>query len=157
MKRRHGTVSNLADKREVPLFDMEMEDVELISTATDLIEHDDMIGNMVPDLGIQPKRSLRTAHQFRAGPRIAAGEERHLVTLRHQLFCQIGTDPFCAAVEAGRLSARGAIWAIFIDKPPSFQPAKADAAKTDGVPIMASVICIPSGRKAVWASSLRSA
>ena len=52
MKCRHGTVSNVADKREVPLFDMEMEDVELISTATDLIEHDDMIGNMVPDLRI---------------------------------------------------------------------------------------------------------
>lgn len=52
MKRRHGTFSNVADEREVPLFDMEMQDVELISTATDLIEHDDMIGDMVLDLGI---------------------------------------------------------------------------------------------------------
>ena len=52
VKRRHGTFSNVADEREVPLFDMEMQDVELISTATDLIEHDDMIGDMVLDLGI---------------------------------------------------------------------------------------------------------
>jgi hypothetical protein len=74
------------------LLDMEMQDVKLISTAT----------HLVPDLGIQPKRPLRTTHQFRAGPRIAAGEERHLVALRHQLFRQIGNDPFGTAVEARR-------------------------------------------------------
>ena len=102
MKRRHGPVPDVTDQREVPLFDMEMKDVELISPATDLIEHDDMIGDMVLDLGIQPKRLLRTAHKFRAGPRIAAGEERHLVALRHQLFRQIGNDPFRAAVETRR-------------------------------------------------------
>jgi hypothetical protein len=37
-------------------------------------------------------------YELRRSDRVAAGEERDLVSLRHQLFSQIGNDPLSAAV-----------------------------------------------------------
>ena len=81
---------------------MEMDDVERIGAARDAIHHDQMVGKRILAFGIEPQRPVARRPQHRRGPRIAAGEQRHLVALTHQLFGQIGNDPLGAAIKLRR-------------------------------------------------------
>src|SRR5256885_14452577 len=57
---------------------------------------------LVDDCGVQTERGRTCGHQLRAGHRIAAGEERHLVPLAYQFFGKPGYDSLRSSVKFGR-------------------------------------------------------
>jgi hypothetical protein len=66
----------------------------------DLVEHDEMTGEMVPDAR-EPKSPGRAGHEM--GGRLgASGKKRHIMTLGDKLFCQPRDNAFGAAVKPGR-------------------------------------------------------
>ena len=83
------------------MVDVEMQNIEIIEAAIDLIEHHDMIRCHIPDQGIETEGRFRTLHQLRGGNRIAARKQCHVVTQPHQLLGKIGDDTLGAAVKLG--------------------------------------------------------
>ena len=81
---------------------MKVENVELIGSPADPVEHPEVIDERVLDLAVEPQSFLAAGLQASGGPRIAAGEQRHLVSLPNQFFRHIGDDPLGATVEPWR-------------------------------------------------------
>ena len=63
MERRHRSVDEVANERIVEDIDMEVQNVELIGHPSDLVEHDDVIGNGVLDARIKPQRDFAAGLQ----------------------------------------------------------------------------------------------
>ena len=80
------------------LIDMEVQDVEVVGPLAHAIEHQHVIGNRIPDAGVEPQCLGHAGNEIGGRDRIAACKQRHLVAERHQLFGQIGDDPLGAAI-----------------------------------------------------------
>jgi hypothetical protein len=78
--------------------DMEMQDVEPVGHPSDLVEHDDVVGNRVLDARIKSQGDLAAGLQARGSLRVSAGKEGHIVSPPHQFFSQIRNNPFCPAI-----------------------------------------------------------
>ena len=82
---------------------MEVQDVESSARVAHLVEHQHVIRDGIVDARVEPQRAGHaTGTQLRAGDRIAAGEQGHVVALAHQLFGQVGDDTFGSAIESRR-------------------------------------------------------
>ena len=91
----------IAEQREMQVVDMEVQDVEFGRPPAHPIEHDHVIGQRIPNRGLESERLLRARRQFRRSQRVAAREQGDLVSLADQLLGKIGGDPLRAAVQAG--------------------------------------------------------
>ena len=89
------------DEGKVQIVGMKMQDVEFERRSTNFLELLHVVRQRVVHLR-QPERLRSASNQFRGGFRIAAGEERHLMSLPHQFLGQIGNDPFSSAIELRR-------------------------------------------------------
>ena len=102
MQCRDGPLGEVTDQRIVQVIDMEMQHVELVGPPPNIVEHDDMVREWVPDRRIEPQRHVRAPHQLRSGTRISAGKQRHIVSFADEFLGQIGYDPLRAAVKTRR-------------------------------------------------------
>ena len=83
--------------------DVEVDDVELVAPLVHLVQHRQVRREVgLERAGIEPDGLVPHRHQRGAGPRLGAGEQRHLVAELDQGVGEVGDDPFRAAVEAGR-------------------------------------------------------
>ena len=92
VQRGHGAIGDRPKQRKMELVDVEMQDVEFIRLLAHPVEHQHVVGNRVADIGVEPQRHRYARHQFGAGDRIAAGEQRHIVTQPDQLVGEIGDN-----------------------------------------------------------------
>ena len=97
-----GLVGEAADQRIVQDVDMEVEGVELIGEGPDAVEHDDVGRNRILYARVQPQCGFAEGDEPGGGAGVAAGKQRHVVTLPHQLLGQIGDDALGASVKARR-------------------------------------------------------
>src|ERR1700751_1734505 len=81
---------------------MEMDDVESIHAARDMVHHNQMVGKSILAVAIEPQRLLACRPQRCCSAGVAAGEQRDLVPLMHELFCEIRHDPLSASVKLRR-------------------------------------------------------
>ena len=108
----HALVGQILEQRVLQEIDMEVDHVELMSPPADGVEHHKMAGDVIADAR-EPKALRNTGNKLRRGFRVATGEERDIVPLRHEFLREIGHHPFRAAVElGGTASANGATWAM---------------------------------------------
>ena len=97
-----GAAGDRPKQRELKLVDMEVQDVELVGALAHAIEHQHVIGDRIDDAGIEPQRLGHAGHEIGRRDRIAAGKQRDVMAERHELFGQIGDDPFGAAIKPWR-------------------------------------------------------
>ena len=81
---------------------MKVENVELIGSPAYPVEHPQVIDERVLDLAVEPQGVIATRFQHRGRLRIAAREQRHLVSVPNQLVGDVGDDPLGATVEPRR-------------------------------------------------------
>ncbi|WP_348240662.1 hypothetical protein, partial [Salmonella enterica] len=55
MERGQRPVCNVPDQREMQDVKVEVKDIELVGQAADLVQHQDVEGNGIPHVGIQPQ------------------------------------------------------------------------------------------------------
>ena len=75
-----------------------MRDVEVAGAPADLLELHHGVGLRVGDLR-EAKRRRSAGYELGRRLGVAAREERHLMSLPHQLLGQVGNNPLCAAIE----------------------------------------------------------
>jgi hypothetical protein len=88
--------------RVVEVIDMEMHDVVVGGIGKGLFDHDHAVGDPACVPALEPERPLAHGHEPRAGLRVAAGVEGHLVPHRVERFGQEGDDPLGPSVESWR-------------------------------------------------------
>jgi len=79
---------------------VEVQDVKAGREPLYLLHHHQVIGNMLPDIGIKPQSPPATGDEVGGGLGIAAGKQRYVMSLQDQFVCQVGDDAFCSAIEA---------------------------------------------------------
>ena len=102
VQRGDGAVRDRAEKREVKLVDVEVEDVELVRHLTHAVEHQHVIRDGILYVGVEAQRHRHATHQVRAGNRIAAGKQRDVVTLPDQFVGKIGNDTLATTIQPWR-------------------------------------------------------
>ena len=80
---------------------MEVDHVELVRPLAQVVEHREVARDVVADAG-EAQALRRAGHELGRGLRIAAGEQRDVVTLADQLLGQPRDDALGPAVEARR-------------------------------------------------------
>ena len=84
------------------LVHVEVDDIELVCLATHLVQHQHVVRDRVSH-GLVESQGLGAAgNELRGGDGIAAGEQRHVVSLCDEFFSQVGSYPFGAAIETRR-------------------------------------------------------
>jgi hypothetical protein len=97
-----GAVRDRPEQRKVKLVDVEVEDVELIRHLAHAVEHQHVIRDGIPHVGVEAQRDRHATHQVRAGNRIAAGKQRDVVTLPDQFVGKIGNDTLATTIQPRR-------------------------------------------------------
>jgi len=98
MQRGHRWRSQAADEREVKKIRVKMRDVDVAGMPADLFELHHSVRRRVGHLReAEGSWSARNELGRRLG--VAAREERHLMSLPHQLLGQVGNNPLGAAIE----------------------------------------------------------
>src|SRR6476646_1039862 len=98
MQGRHVRSRMSAKNGKVKIVDVEMDYVERIRFGQDLIQLHEMKRQRFAPLPGEPERLITRGNQARAGVRIAARKERHIVSLANQFFSQIRNHSFSAAI-----------------------------------------------------------
>ena len=93
--------AKLDSQRIVENVNVKMQDVELLRHPTDLVEHDEMVGNRITYVGVKTKGLFTADLKSSGGDRVAAGEESHVVALPDQFLGEIGDDPLSSPVQLG--------------------------------------------------------
>jgi hypothetical protein len=78
---------------------VEMQDVEAISQALDLFEHNRVVGNVVANIRVEAQRFRAAWHQPCRGFRIPARKKRHVVALPDEFLSEVGHHALGAAIE----------------------------------------------------------
>src|SRR5688572_2446313 len=78
---------------------MKVDDVKTGRSLENLFEHNIVMSKRVEHI-VETQGSLARRYELRRSDRIAAGEERDLVSLSHQLLGQVRNDPFSAAISS---------------------------------------------------------
>ena len=83
--------------------DMEVQHVELVGAPAHFLQHRQVRGEIgLEHCRIEPDRLVAHRHQFGAGARIGAGEQRHLMAQINQRVGKVSDDALGAAVEFRR-------------------------------------------------------
>jgi hypothetical protein len=90
-----------ARQREMKIIGMKVNDVEPRRPLEYLFEHHVVMSKRVEYI-VQPQGTLARRYELRCSDRIAACEERDLVSLRHQFFGKVGNDALSTAVSPWR-------------------------------------------------------
>ena len=77
---------------------VKVHDVEAMRGALDLLEHGHMIGKVVASGWVEPQRLFGARYQLGGRIRIAACEERDLMTLPDQFLGEVGDHALGAAI-----------------------------------------------------------
>jgi hypothetical protein len=91
-----------AEQRERPVDQVDVQHVELMRAAIHLLQHHHMRRKGVAQRTAEAQRARQHRLECHRGDRIAAGEQRHVVTEIDEFFCQIRNDPLGSAVELRR-------------------------------------------------------
>ena len=84
MYRGQRSICYVLEKRKVKAIKMEMENIEVTRTLSDLRQHGEMSRNVPGELLIQPERYLSTRNDFRACFAITTSEQHYLMTALNQ-------------------------------------------------------------------------
>ena len=81
---------------------MEVENIELIDPAADLVQHDHVIRQSIPHRRIEAQGHIAATNKIGRRFGVAAGKESDVVPLAHQLLSQERNHPFRAPIKLGR-------------------------------------------------------
>ena len=98
VQRRHMWTAVSPRQREMQVIDVEVNHVEIFGPAVNLVEHDEVMGELIYARRVCPQRPWTRSDKSRLGDRIPASEKRNVVPLPDQFFRQIGGDAFCASI-----------------------------------------------------------
>src|SRR5206468_1897403 len=98
MKRRYRPSSDGSEQRTMQKVDMEMQNVEFLSTTADLFQHDEGSRDRGFVATVQAQGPVRTTDQLGRGLAVATREQCHVVADAHQLLRQVTDDSFGAAI-----------------------------------------------------------
>ena len=99
---RHIGQVETAEQAEAHIVDMQMNDVEIVAAAGQLLQHEDMRGQVIPHALVQAKRLGPGGMEPCLGRAVAAGEQRHFMAKSHHFVAEIGDDALGAAIKLGR-------------------------------------------------------
>src|SRR5215475_2437156 len=102
MERVQGRGARESREGKSEMAHVAMDDVELARVLEDPGQLEDVEGEVVPLLAIEPEGAGSGRHQLRLGAGIAAREKGHLMSTRHQLLGEIADDPLRTSVERRR-------------------------------------------------------
>ena len=102
VQRRYGAMSCWSEQGKVKLVDVEMQNVEFVGALAHPIEHQHVVWNRVPHIGVEPERHGGTGHEVGGGYRVAARKQRHIVTQLDQFVGQIRDNSLGSAVQLRR-------------------------------------------------------
>jgi hypothetical protein len=91
---------------KVQVGKVEMDDVELVGSTSDLFEHENVRGEVVPAAAAETQGGGPWRYQLRRGGRIACGEQGHMVAAAYELIRQPCHNPLGASVQPGRDTLR---------------------------------------------------
>ena|SRR5688572_8189154 len=94
-------------KREMKVIGMKVNNVEPRRPLEYLFEHHVVMRKRIKYI-VEPQGTLARRYKLRRGDRIAACEERDLVSLRHQLLSKVGNDALSTAIRSR--------WHTFIER-----------------------------------------
>lgn len=102
-------VAGAREHGEVHQIRVEVQDVKAGREPFYLLHHHQVIGNVLPHIGVKPQSLPATGEEAGGGLGIAAGKQRYVMSLPDQFVCQVGDDAFCSAIEPRRhaLNERG--------------------------------------------------
>lgn len=83
-------------------IDMEVQDVELLRAAADVLEHDDVVRKEVGHVRIEPEGDFAAGHQLGGGERVAARKERDVMAEPDEFFGKAMNNPLRSAVKLWR-------------------------------------------------------
>jgi len=99
---RHARTGEAPQDREVEKVAMKMKDVKAVALPEHELHKPNVVGECLANLFVTPECFRATRHESSRGLRVAAGEERDLVTLADHLFSQVRNHPLRAAVKFRR-------------------------------------------------------
>jgi hypothetical protein len=99
---RHGPVGDSADRGERQQVDVEVKHVEFGGPTQHLVQHHDVIGQVILDPGIEPQGHVGAGDQPGGGTGITAGKQSDVVSLAHQLLGEVRDDTLGPAVKLRR-------------------------------------------------------
>ncbi|KPH06196.1 hypothetical protein AOG23_23465 [Rhizobium acidisoli] len=80
-------------------IDVGMDDIEFVRPAANLLQHHDLVRQVVLDCRVEPQGNARARHQFAVGNTVAAGEKCDLMALTDKLVRQIRNGSLCSPIE----------------------------------------------------------
>ena len=109
MQRRQRAAGKRPKQRKMELVDVEVQDVEIVSTFAHSVQHQHVIRNRIAHVPVEPQRRRRATDKPRGRHGIAAREQGHVMTQADEFLRKIGDNPFGAAIEPRRhaLNKRG--------------------------------------------------
>ena len=103
VQRGDGLRCDLLEEWKMHQVDVEVQDVELVASLVQLVQHREMGREIGLERGgIEPDGLVSHRHERGFGLRFGTGKQRHLVAEFDQGVGEMGDDPFGAAVKAGR-------------------------------------------------------
>ena len=84
MHRGQRSICHVLEKRKVKAIKMEMENIEVARTLSDLRQHGEMSRNVPGKLLVQPEGHLSAWNDFRACFAITTSEQHYLMTALNQ-------------------------------------------------------------------------
>ena len=101
MQRRQGPIGKVPHQRSVNQVDVEVQHVELVDPAADLVQHDHVVRQRIAHRRIEAQRYVAAADEPGRCLGVAAGKQRDIVSLAHEFFSQKRNDAFRAAIKPG--------------------------------------------------------
>ena len=101
VERRQGPIGNVPHQRSVKQVDVEVQHVELVDPAADLVQHDHVVRQRIAYRRIEAQRYVAAADEPGRCLGVAAGKQRDIVSLAHEFFSQKRNDAFRAAIKPG--------------------------------------------------------
>ena len=102
VQRRYGTANKLPKQRKMVIVSVEVQDVEIVGTFADPVQHQHIIRNWITHFRVEPQRRCRTTDKPRRGHRVAAREQGDVMAEADEFFREIGNDTLRAAIEPRR-------------------------------------------------------
>src|SRR5215471_10715744 len=81
VQRRDGAVLGGAEDGKMKLINVEVQNIEVRGHAPNLVEHQHVVGNDVPDRGVEAQGLGTARDEFGPGDRVSACKQRDVVTL----------------------------------------------------------------------------
>ena len=74
MKSRQDSRRQVPEKWKVQIVHMKVQNIEFVRLAPHPVQHEHVVRNDIPDLGVQPQSGWNAAHEVRRRDGVTAGE-----------------------------------------------------------------------------------